>query len=390
MATALKQDTADPTLDIDARGDVLRIRARGDWRIDTASRLEALVAGLRPYAQTRAAIDMSAVSDLDTVGAWLLYRLERRLKDAEVEVEWAFGADKHERLVAQVRKNDVTCQIEPPEKNPLIAQIEDIGLATEEIVTNFGAFLSFVGQVVLRLLGCLRRPGRLRLTPLVHQMEQVGLRSMPIVGLISFLIGAVIVNQGAIQLKQFGAEILVADLVAIGVLRELGILLTAIIIAGRSGSAFTAQIGSMILNEEVDAMKTLGINPIDVLVLPRLLAMVLVLPLLTFFADVMGLLGGALMAWSQLDITPNQFIGRMEVSASLVDLTVGLIKALFFAGVISITGCFEGLKVEGGADSVGRHTTASVVQSIFLVIVLDAFFAVFFTAIGWTGGMGGL
>lgn len=373
----------EPGLEIDGHGDVLRLIARGSWLIETASRLEDIVARVQPMAQNRAEIDLCQVTALDTVGAWLVHRLQLQLDAVQVKTVFRFGNDKQKRIVEHVCKSDAYCDIEPPRESALLKLVEDVGIATVTIIVNFGALLSFLGNVFGRLFRSILDPRRIRLTPLVYQMEVVGLRSMPIVGLISFLIGAVIVNQGAVQLRQFGAEILVADLVSIGVLRELGVLLTSVIVAGRSGSAFAAQIGSMVMREEVDAMKALGINPIDVLVLPRIVALALVLPLLTFFSDVMGLIGGALMAWFTLDITPSQFLNRMSDLSLLNQLYIGLIKSFFFAGVISVSGCFQGLSVHGTAESLGRNTTAAVVESIFLVIVLDAFFAVFFTSVGW-------
>ncbi|GAB4574848.1 MAG: MlaE family lipid ABC transporter permease subunit [Rhodothalassiaceae bacterium] len=372
-----------PALATDARGDALMLAASGDWVLETAPSLETLVADVKPYAQSHAIIDLTALGRLDSVGAWLLFRLERRLAGIEFRIEWRFGNEMQERLLARIRESDAACAIEPPPEPAFLRLLEDIGVATLNILTNFGALLAFVGEVFLRLLDSLRHPSRIRLTPLVHQMDATGLRSLPIVGLISFLIGAVIVNQGAQQLRNFGAEIFAVDMVAIGMLRELGVLLTSIIIAGRSGSAFAAQIGSMVMREEVDAMRTLGIHPIDVLVLPRFVALLLVLPLLAFFADILGMIGGALMAWVELGITPEQFLNRMRDMDLLNQLYIGLIKALFFAGVIAVSGCFEGMQVRGTAESLGRNTTAAVVESIFLVIVLDAFFAVFFTTIGW-------
>ncbi|RMD90989.1 MAG: ABC transporter permease [Alphaproteobacteria bacterium] len=373
----------EPRLEIDAAGARLRLLARGDWVIDSADRLERLAGAVRPLTQTRAEIDLAGLRRLDTVGAWLLYRIERALAAADIAVDYHYRTDTQRRIVEQVRASDSACAIEPPEEHILLTLIEDIGVATVRIVTDFGALLAFLGNVFLRIGRSILHPSRIRLTPLVHQIEVVGFRAIPIVGLLSFLIGAVVVNQGAVQLRKFGAEILVTDLVSFGFLRELGGFLAAIILAGRSGSAFAAEIGSMVMREEVDALKTLGINPIDVLVLPRLVAMVLVLPLLTFFSDIMGLLGGAIMAWLQLGLTVDQFINRLAEMSLLRELYIGLIKSLFFAGVIAISGCFQGMTVEGTAESLGRNTTAAVVESIFLVIVLDAFFAVFFTTIGW-------
>ena len=224
---------------------------------------------------------------------------------------------------------------------------------------------------------------RPRWTPLIYHLEAIGFNAVPIVSLISFLIGVVLAYQGATQLRQFGAEIFTVELVAISVLREIGILLTAIIVAGRSGSAFTAQIGSMKLNEEIDAMRTLALDPMEVLVLPRVLALIIALPMLGFIADIMGLFGGALMCWVVLDITPGLYLQRLNEWVPLAHFWVGLIKAPFFALMIGLIGCFEGLQVEGSAESVGRLTTKSVVEAIFMVIVVDAIFSIYFAVIGF-------
>ncbi|RMF17366.1 MAG: MlaE family lipid ABC transporter permease subunit [Alphaproteobacteria bacterium] len=337
----------------------------------------------RPRPRPRLLLDLSAVTALDTSGAWLIDRLVGRLHDAGWEVEIAGLGEEWRHLLELARHRPVTVPEMPPEPHPLTGFVADIGEATVHILNNFGALLTFFGVVVARFARSLFQPRRFRFTSLVYQMEMVGLRAMAIVGLISFLIGAVVVNQGAVQLEKFGAEVLVSDLVGISVLRELGILLTAVILAGRSGSSFTAQIGSMVLHEEVDAMRALGLDPVEVLVIPRLLAMVLTLPLLTFYADIMGLLGGGLMAWGTLDIDVTQYLTRLQEATGWRDFAIGLIKAVFFAVIISVVGCFHGLVVERNAESVGRHTTTAVVEAIFMVIVLDAFFAVFFTTIGW-------
>lgn len=361
----------------------LMVRAGGAWVMTTTAALEPQIDAVRAGPEPAAVVDVSDVSRMDTTGAWLLYKVARLLRQAGQDVSFK-GADPiQQSLLDAVSANDNPCAIAPPARNSLLRQVEEVGMGTISVVTAFGALLSFLGLVLARFLGALRHWDRLRLAPLVHQMEHVGLKAMPIVGLISFLIGAVIVNQGAVQLRKFGADVLVVDMLAISQLRELGILLTAIIVAGRSGSAFTAQIGSMNLHEEIDAMKTLGLNPIDLLVLPRLLALVLMLPLLTFYADLMGLLGGGLMAWVTLDISPGTFLTQLGEAATMTDFMVGFIKAPVFAIVIAVCGCFEGMSVRGGAEAVGHHTTRSVVESIFLVIVLNALFAVFFTTIGW-------
>jgi phospholipid/cholesterol/gamma-HCH transport system permease protein len=213
-------------------------------------------------------------------------------------------------------------------------------------------------------------------------MEEVGFNALPIVGLISLLIGVVLAYQGATQLEKFGAQVFVVNLVGVSVLREIGILLTAIVVAGRSGSAFAASIGSMVIREEVDAMRTLGLSPVEVLVLPRILALVLMLPVLAFFADLMGLLGGMLMCWLALDITPIVFLDRLRAAVGVEHFWVGISKAPVFGFVIGLVGCLDGLRVSGSAESVGRQTTRAVVTSIFLVIVADAFFSVFFSYLG--------
>jgi phospholipid/cholesterol/gamma-HCH transport system permease protein len=229
----------------------------------------------------------------------------------------------------------------------------------------------------------IRHPARLRLTATVHHMQAVGLNALPIVGLLAFLIGIVLAYQSADQLKRFGAGIFIVNLLGISILRELGILITAIIVAGRSGSAFTAEIGTMEINQEVDAMRTIGLDPMEVLVLPRTLALMLMLIPLGFFANVIALFGGALMADNELGVTLSQFLTQFRSAVEIRHLWVGLIKTPFFAFVIAMVGCYHGLEVTGSAESVGRHTTQSVVQSIFLVIALDALFSVVFSGIGW-------
>jgi phospholipid/cholesterol/gamma-HCH transport system permease protein len=213
-------------------------------------------------------------------------------------------------------------------------------------------------------------------------MEEVGFNALPIVGLISLLIGVVLAYQGAVQLQKFGAQVFVVNLVGVSVLREVGILLTAIVVAGRSGSAFAASIGSMVIREEVDAMRTLGLSPVEVLVLPRILALVLMMPVLAFFADLMGLLGGMLMCWLALDVTPVVFVDRLRAAVGVSHFWVGMVKAPVFGFIIGLIGCLDGLRVAGSAESVGRQTTRAVVTSIFLVIVADAFFSIFFSYVG--------
>ncbi|HLB81145.1 MAG TPA: ABC transporter permease, partial [Dongiaceae bacterium] len=242
--------------------------------------------------------------------------------------------------------------------------------------------LGFFGAVVVTGLRVLRHPGRIRFVPFVSHLEQAGLNALPIVGLLAFLIGVVVAYQGVDQLRRFGAQIFTVNLLGISVLREMGILITAILVAGRSGSAYTAQIGTMQVNEEVDAMRTLGLDPIEVLVLPRILALIVALPLLTFFADIMAIFGGGVMSVMLIDLTVPRFLRQLQEAVGLWTFWVGIIKAPVFAFLIGMVGCFEGLRVRGSAESVGRLTTQSVVESIFLVIVFDALFSILFSRLG--------
>ena len=239
--------------------------------------------------------------------------------------------------------------------------------------------INFLGHAIVVVARTIRHPRRIRIVPLINQMEKAGLDAMPIVGLISFLIGVVLAYQGSDQLARFGAQIFTVNLVGVGVLREMGIILTAIIVAGRSGSAYTAQIGTMVVREEVDAMRTIGLDPMEMLVMPRIFALVLVMPLLAFYADIMGILGGAVMTATVLDISFETFARQLRDAVPMWSFWVGIIKAPIFGFVIGLVGCFEGFKVERSAESVGLRTTAAVVEAVFIVIVLDALFSILFS-----------
>jgi len=379
-----------------------RVYFYGDLVVATSTRAHTALASLEVSNQEAICLHLDHVERFDTAGAWLIYKTMRDLRFDGAVISYAGASAAQETLIEQALINDAPCAITPPLRNSLLAQVEDVGEATVTIASNLGEFLSFLGVVLLRLAQAnldllsyiVRLPAnllmgnkvpspRLRITSLVHHMESVGLRAIPIVGLICLLIGVVMVQQGAYQLRQFGAEVFVVNLIGISGLRELGVLLTAIMVAGRSGSAFTAQIGSMKLNEEIDAMQTIGLDPIETLVIPRLLALFIMLPLLTFFADIMVLCGGGLLAWVSLNISPSSFISQLNEAVLWTDFAVGILKAPVFAIIIAVSGCFNGMSVGGDAESVGNRTTRAVVESIFLVIVVDAFFAILFTAIGW-------
>jgi phospholipid/cholesterol/gamma-HCH transport system permease protein len=347
------------------------------------SRLEELRAQVSTAAdETDVKLDLSAVEIMDTAGAWLVIDTQTGVQARGGRCEIAGASETHCELLDVVRSNIPQTDVTSKPRHGFFDWLEAIGRKTWHGVHDLIEILGFLGSVVARLGYVAIHPRRLRLTSLVHHMQEIGFNAIPIVSLMAFLIGVVMAFQGAVQLRQFGAEVFVVDLIAISVLRELGILLTAIIVAGRSGAAFTAAIGSMKMREEIDAMQTLGLDPIEVLVLPRVLALIIVLPLLGFVADIMGLLGGAMMSWIELGVSPGMFRTRLHESVDVWHYAVGLIKAPFFAVIIGIVGCYEGMKVGGDAASLGRLTSTSVVLSIFLVIVADAMFSVFFAIVG--------
>jgi phospholipid/cholesterol/gamma-HCH transport system permease protein len=369
-----------PQISIDRTDAETRIRFAGSLRIAQLSHWQLLAAPID--IRGRAVFDLSGVKALDTAGAWFLTRMQRRIETAGGSVRLE-GAGRSQRALI-----DIVIENQPAEPAPptapvgLLHWLETVGEATAGAWDTLREMTGLLGQIVIRWLAVMLDPRRLRWTALVHHMGSAGLQAVPIIALMAFLIGVVMAFQGAVQLRAFGAEIFVVDLLAISILRELGVLLTAILVAGRSGSAFTAAIGSMKMREEIDAMRTLGLDPVGVLVLPRVLALLLTLPILAFIADVAGLLGGALMSWVNLGISPGLFLARLWEETDVWNFITGMVKAPFFAVTIALVGCFEGLKVEGSTESLGARTSRSVVEAIFLVIVLDALFSIFFAIVG--------
>jgi len=338
--------------------------------------ITAFAPQLRAAAQGgRVSYDLTAVTALDTAGAWLI---ASSLRQSGGQVT---GATEAQQLLIDTVTESLPEADVPRQPTNRLGAIDLFGQGAVDAGKGFVRILGFLGLVVARLGKTVIHPSRLRLTSLVFHMQQAGLQAVPIVALMGFLIGIVLAYQGADQLRQFGAEVYVVDLIAISILRELGILLTAIIVAGRSASAFTAAIGSMKMREEVDAMRTLGLDPIELLVLPRVLALVLLLPFLGFISMVAGLLGGALMSWFELGISPGLFRARL-IETDVMHFLVGMMKAPFFAVIIGVIGCYQGLMVKGNAESLGSLTSRSVVQSIFMVILADATFSIFFAAVG--------
>src|SRR5882762_317422 len=361
--------------------DALVLRAEGDWLVATAAELDRRLRALALPQGRRVMLDLAGIERLDTAGAWLVLRTEYDLAARGNAVELRNLRASFTPLIDQVRGRGTGPPLPHPvpSHHTLLGFVARIGEVTLRLMRRGYAILGFFGLVMITLAQLVRHPRRLRLTATIVQMEHTGLNATPIVGLLSFLIGVVFAYQGADQLRRFGAEIYTVNLLGIAILRELGVLLTSIIIAGRSGSAFTAQIGTMQVNEEIDALRTLGLEPVGVLVLPRVFGLALTLPLLVFYADAMGLLGGALMSWSTLGISLPRFLEQLRGAITEWTLWVGVIKAPFFAMIISMIGCYEGFNVTGSAESVGRLTTQSVVESIFVVIVADAAFSILFS-----------
>jgi len=323
-------------------------------------------------------VDLSEVERMDTVGAWLVHKLQR---DRGAKL---VGATREQQvLIDHVAKADQPVEMKRARPRALVRVISQVGEWTNNFLHTLVGMLGFFGSMLISFGNIIRHPRRFRLNAVVTGFEAVGVQALFIIGLMSLLVGIVIAQQGAVQLRQFGVEALTVNLVGRSAVKELGVLMTAIMVAGRSGSAFAAQIGSMKLNEEVDAMRTIGVSPMEALVIPRVLATILMMPLLGFFAAMMALLGGGIFCWLSLDIPPVTFIDRIREIVPMTDLYQTLIKAPVFGMIIAMAGCYQGMQVEGDAEQVGRRTTSAVVQGICLVIVLDAFFAVFFTEIGW-------
>jgi phospholipid/cholesterol/gamma-HCH transport system permease protein len=358
------------------------VKVGGRWTLDAVEALTTQLSIVDLTGPATARLDLSAVDALDTAGAWILYRLARRLEQSGITVQLAGATPAQQALLERMALPPERKPLARPGVSPLRALVERAGESTIENLGEARDLLGFFGLTVVTLARIVTHPGRLRFTAFMVHLERIGINALPIVGLLSFLIGVVLAFQGADQLRQFGAEIFTVNLLGVSVLREIGILMTAIMVAGRSGSAFTAEIGTMKVNEEVDAMTVLGLDPMEVLVLPRLLALMVAMPLLGFYADMMGLLGGAIMTVVVLDLSVPQFVTQLHNAVSLNTLLVGLVKAPVFAFLIGMVGCYEGLKVEGSAESVGRMTTTSVVESIFLVIVADAIFSIIFSSLG--------
>ena len=367
-----------------AEGDRLVLAAGGAWIALHALELETLIEAQAQDAQEfrRVEIDMGGIERLDTFGAWLLERLVRGWKARGADTRVVRLANNYQPLIDEVR--NVNPDDAPPAPQPSIADrvLGSLGLTIASVAHSMKANLNMLGSVVVSLFRVLKNLRDFRITSMVHNLDNAGWRAVPIILLITFLIGCIIAQQGIFHFRKFGAETYVVDMVGILILREIGVLIVAIMVAGRSGSAFTAELGSMKMREEVDALRTMGFDPVEVLVLPRIMALVIALPILTFIGSMSALYGGGLVAWLYGGIDPDVFLQRLKEAITLDHFKVGMIKAPFMALVIGIVACVSGFEVKGSAESLGAQTTESVVESIFLVIVLDGVFAIFFASIG--------
>jgi len=351
------------------------LRCTGRWIVQGIAQLEQRLEAISWPENENFVIDGSEISSLDTSGAWLMHRTVSELKQHGRSVTTIGLRPEYNTLLQLV----ASCATAPKiSALPKLGLLASIGQRSWHVLIGVAGILSFIGECAIVLLRSLLQPHRIRWRPVLHNLQTSGFEALPITGLLSFLMGVVIAYQGADQLQRFGANIFIVDLVGLSMLRELSPLLTAIIVAGRSGSAYAAQIGTMKVTEEIDALRTIGVGPIELLVLPKMLALIIALPLLTLYADVAGVLGGMLMASTKLDISFDVFINRIGDAVSLSSFLTGIGKAPVFAAIISLVGCYQGFQVAGSADSVGRQTTVSVVQSIFLVILADALFSVVF------------
>jgi phospholipid/cholesterol/gamma-HCH transport system permease protein len=374
---------SDPKLERIAKGNALALCATGTWTASFAPVLERMVADAEKLAGGPQSIfiDVSEVAKLDTFGAWLIERLRRSLTQGAVEAQIAGLSANYSSLVDEVRRVRAGAVVD---SSPITigGMLEQIGRTVAGLAGTVAGLVDMLGAVLAAWFRVLIHPRSFRLTSTVHHMEQVCWRAVPIIVLITFLIGCIIAQQGIFHFRRFGADIFVVDMLGVLVLREIGVLLVAIMVAGRSGSAYTAELGSMKMREEIDALRTMGFDPIEVLVLPRMMALVLALPILAFLGAMAALYGGGLVAWLYGGVEPEAFLLRLRDAISIDHFIVGIVKAPVMAAVIGIVACVEGLAVQGSAESLGQHTTASVVKGIFFVIVMDGVFAIFFASIG--------
>ena len=376
--------THSPSLSLAIDAGHVTITARGHWTAANAAELEKSVASTEGAIgkARRVTIDLAALHSLDTLGTWLLERMRRRAIERGGEAQYAGVPERFFGIVEEIRQVNRRSPVERKALNPVVAWLNAIGHVVVNMRSELSVVVEMIGAIAAALGRAVLHPRSFRLTSTVHHLFRVCWQAIPIIVLITFLIGAIIAQQGIFHFRKFGAESYVVDMVGILVLREIGVLIVAIMVAGRSGSAYTAELGSMKMREEVDALRTMDLDPVDILILPRAIALIVGLPILTFVGSMAALYGGGLVAWIYGGMSPAIFIDRLHEAVSVTHFKVGILKAPFMALTIGAVACSEGLRVKGSAESLGLQTTASVVKSIFLVIVLDGFFAIFFASIG--------
>ena len=372
------------SLNATIEGDLALVQPGGSWTAVNGNRLEELVQSATPIMlqSKRLRIDLSRLHELDTIGAWLLEKIARNSTASGRPATLNGVSDRYAGLIDDL--HDVNRSADPvrASRNIVLDRLEQVGRKAFSASEDIAAFLQMLGSLGNSVAYVVVKPRSLRFKSIVYHLHQVGWQAIPIIALVTFLIGAIIAQQGIFHFRKFGAESYVVDLVGILVLREIGVLIVAIMVAGRSGSAYTAELGSMKMREEIDALSTMGLDPVGILILPRIVALILALPILAFIGSMAALYGAGLVAWFYGGMSPAIFIARLHEAISVTHFEVGIIKAPFMALVIGVVACSEGLRVKGSAESLGRQTTTSVVKSIFLVIVLDGAFAIFFASIG--------
>ena len=365
-------------------GDRMDLAAAGSWTAEHAQALEPIVeAATRTASGVRnIAIDTAQIEHLDTFGAWLLERALRTWISQGRDARIVGLKEDYRGLFDKVHTGTQKLTPAPPKSNRIISTLESVGITMVGVFQDFILLAQMIGSLIIASKRVVTHPTTFRFTSMVHHLERVGWQAVPIILLITFLIGCILAQQGIFHFRKFGADIYVIDMVGVLVLREVGVLIVCIMVAGRSGSSYTAELGAMKMREEVDALRTMGFDPIEVLILPRILALVIAVPILTFLGSMAAIYGGGIVSWAYGGIEPPVFLSRLREAISFETFEVGMIKAPFMALVIGMVACVEGLQVQGSAESLGEQTTNSVVKSIFLVIVLDGVFAMFFASIG--------
>ncbi len=369
----LDQSTADWTL-----------QCKGDWIIATINETDGQLNSLILQGCQSLVIDTTAVTRFDTAGAWMVERMRRAANKLGIAFTHTDKDSRRSRLVNVIAQHEESgIPPRPPRTSAVFAFLSMLGEKSSHLFQDLVTACYLVGASVRGPQMKSGRRGGIRLTSIIHHLDHMGLRSIPVIGVMSFLIGAIIAQQGAYQLRYYGEELLTVNLVGILHFREIGVLLTAVMVAGRSGSAITAEIGTMKMREEIDALTVIGLNPIGVLIFPRLVALIIALPILVLLSDIAGILGAIVVCDLYVGISPGQFLETLQAGIEVKHVFVGLIKAPVMAIIIGLSAAIEGLKVGGSAESLGRHTTSAVVRAIFAVILADGLFAMFYAAIGY-------